>query len=149
MKKSIVPMLVLMTVYMVLLPISQAQGATGQTQEPAVQSPEAVEMGVSVAAICTDVQNLEPINASTSFPATVGKLYCFTKITGAQSPTQITHVWYFDGTERAKVDLAVNSVSWRTYSSKIIQSYEMGAWSVEVLDSNGKVLKTLEFEVRP
>ena len=72
-----------------------------------------------------------------------------TKVTAAQSPTQITHVWYFYGTERARVGLAVNSVSWRTYSSKIIQPHEMGAWSVDVLDANGKVLRTLEFEVRP
>lgn len=149
MKKVLIPMLVVVTMCMVLPALSQAQEAAGHAQEPAVQSPGAVEMGVSVAAICTDVQNLEPINASTSFPATVGKLYCFTKITGAESPTQVTHVWYFDGTERARVDLAINSASWRTYSSKIIQEHEQGAWRVDVADSEGNVLKTLEFEVTP
>jgi hypothetical protein len=79
----------------------------------------------------------------------VGKLYCFTKITGAQSPTHVTHVWSFDGTERARVELAVNAASWRTFSSKIIQAHELGAWRVEILDPEGSVLKTLEFEVTP
>lgn len=163
MKKVLISMLVLVTICMGLLVISQAQEATGQPQqpavqaeepavqaeEPAVQAPEAAELRVSVAVICEDVENLEPINAGTSFPATVGKLYCFTKIAGAESPTQITHGWYFDGTERARVDLAVNSASWRTYSSKIIQAHEQGAWRVDVVDSEGNVLRTLEFEVTP
>ena len=135
MKKSFVPVLVLVIVCLGLQATSQAQ--------------EAAQLEVAAAAICTKVVGLEPVGPGTSFAATVGKLYCLTKVTGAQSPTQITHVWYFDGTERARVDLAVNSVSWRTYSSKIIRSHEMGAWNVDVLDSNGKVLKTLEFEVRP
>jgi hypothetical protein len=116
--------------------------ATGQAQE-------ADQLEVSAAAVCKDVIDHEPVDSATSFAATVEKLYCFTKITGAQSPTQITHVWYFDGTERARVDLAVNSISWRTYSSKIIQPHELGAWRVDVLDSAGNVLKTLEFEVAP
>ena len=99
--------------------------------------------------MCKNVVALEPVESGTSFPVSQGTLYCFTKVAAAQSPTQITHVWYFDGTERARVDLAVNSVSWRTYSSKIIQPHEMGAWRVDVLDTNGKVVRTLEFEVKP
>ena len=135
MKKSFVPVWVLVIMCLGLQTAGQAQ--------------EAAQLEVAAAVICTNVAGLEPADSGTSFAATVGKLYCFTKIAGAQSPTQITHVWYFDGTERARVDLAVNSVSWRTYSSKNIGSHEMGAWRVDVLDSNGKVLKTLEFEVRP
>jgi hypothetical protein len=58
-------------------------------------------------------------------------------------------VWFFDGNERARVDLGVKSSSWRTYSSKIIQPHEIGKWRVEVEDFAGNVLKTLEFEVAP
>ena len=104
---------------------------------------------MAVAAICKDVVDREPVDADTSFPVSLGKLYCYTKITGAKSPTQITHVWYFDGIERAGVELAVNSASWRTFSSKIIQFQEMGAWRLDVLDSAGTLLQTLQFEVRP
>ena len=104
---------------------------------------------VATAAICKDIVDLEPVDTGTSFGVEEGQLYCFTKITGAQSPDHVTHVWYFDGTERARVDLAVNSIAWRTYSSKIIQPHELGAWHVDVLDSLGNVLKTLKFEVTP
>ena len=112
-----------------------------------VQAQETAPLEAGVAAICQDVVDHEPVDAGISFPASVGKLYCFTKITGAQSPTTITHVWYFGSTERARVDLDVSSASWRTYSSKIIQAHEIGSWRVDVLDSAGTVLKELQFEI--
>jgi type II secretory pathway predicted ATPase ExeA len=118
-------------------------------QRDITQTKETSEVAVAVAAICKKVANLDPVGSGTSFAASLGKLYCFTKVTGAQSPTRITHVWYFEGTEKARVDLAVNSASWRTYSSKIVRPDQLGAWHVNVLDSVGTVLKTLKFEVKP
>ncbi len=147
MRKLIILILVVVTMCLGIQATCQAQEPAMQTQEPASEVQQAAQLEVSVAAICKDVVDLEPDGYGTSFPVSVGKLYCFTKITGAQSPTQITHVWSFDGNERARVDLAVDSASWRTYSSKIIQPHELGAWSVDVLDSGGNVLKRLEFEV--
>ena len=113
----------------------------------AIQAQEPAPLEVGVAAICQDVVDREPVDAGISFPASAGKLYCFTKITGAQSPTTITHVWYFGSLERARVDLDVNSATWRTYSSKIIQGHEIGSWRVDVLNSEGTVLKELQFEI--
>jgi type II secretory pathway predicted ATPase ExeA len=107
------------------------------------------EVEVTEAAICKDVVRLAPVRSGTRFAASLGKLYCFTRVTGAKSPTRITHVWYLEGTEKSRVNLAVNSANWRTYSMKIIRSSQVGAWQVEVLDSAGTVLKTLEFEVKP
>lgn len=129
------PVLVLFAMCLSLQATSQAQGTP--------------HLEVPAAAICKDVVDLEPADTGTSFVAEEGQLYCFTKITGAQGPAHVTHVWYFDGTERARVDLAVNSIAWRTYSSKIIQPHELGSWHVDVLDSLGNVLKTLKFEVTP
>ena len=124
-----------------------AQVATPAQEATTVQEPSTLQ--VEVGAVCKDVVDRAPKDAGTSFPASVGKLFCFTKITGALKPTHVTHVWSFDGTERARVELAVNSPSWRTYSSKNIESQEVGAWRVEVLDAAGNVLQTLNFEVTP
>ena len=111
------------------------------------QAQEAAPLDVAVAAICQDVVDREPVDAGVSFAASVGTLYCFTKITGAQEATQITHVWYFGAEERARVDLDVTSATWRTWSSKIIQTHEIGSWRVDVLDPAGTVLKELKFEI--
>ncbi|UCE83670.1 MAG: DUF2914 domain-containing protein [Deltaproteobacteria bacterium] len=149
MKKLMIFILVFATMCLGFQALIQAQEATGQAQEPAGEMMEPAQLSVSVAAICQNVVDREPVDAGISFAATVGKLYCFTKIIGAESPTQIAHVWYFDGNERARVDLAINAASWRTFSSKIIQPHELGAWRVDVMDAEGNVLKTLEFEVTP
>lgn len=108
---------------------------------------EAPSLEVAVAAICQDVVDREPVDAGVSFSASVGTLYCFTKITGAQDPTKVTHVWYFGAEERARVELDVNSDNWRTWSSKIIQAHEIGSWRVDVLNEAGTVLKQLQFEI--
>lgn len=102
---------------------------------------------VEGAAICENVVDREPVDAGSSFPVSVGRLYCFTKIVGADSPTEVTHVWYFGDAERARVTLSVGGNNWRTYTSKVVQEHEVGAWRVEVLDADGNTLETVEFEV--
>ena len=110
-------------------------------------SQDAPSLEVAVAAICQDVVDREPVDAGVIFSASVGTLYCFTKITGAQEPTKVTHIWYFGATERAKVELDITSSSWRTWSSKIIQAQEIGSWRVDILNEAGTVLKELHFEI--
>jgi hypothetical protein len=57
------------------------------------------------------------------------------------------HVWSYGDVERARVSLAVNSNTWRTYSSKAIQAHEIGSWRVDVLDTSGNLLETVNFEI--
>ena len=110
---------------------------------------QAASLEVAMGAICRDVINRQPVDVGTSFEASVGKLYCLTKIIGASGPTEITHVWYFGNTERARVSLDVNSASWRTCSSKIIQAREIGAWHVDVLGPADELLQTFDFTITP
>jgi hypothetical protein len=114
-----------------------------------IDAQQAGPLEVTMGAICRDVINREPVDVGTSFEASVGKLYCLTKIVGAAGPTEITHVWYFGNSERARVGLDVNSASWRTYSSKLIQANEVGAWRVEVLGPGGELLQTFDFTITP
>jgi hypothetical protein len=102
---------------------------------------------VASALICKNVANREAVDADTSFAVSVGRLYCFSNIVDIQNSTEIVHAWYFGETERARVSLGINPPAWRTYSSKIIQSHEMGAWRVEILDGSGTLLETVRFEI--
>jgi hypothetical protein len=90
-----------------------------------------------------------PVGTGVDFIASVGRLYCFTRITGAKTPTTVTHVWYFGESERARVTLSVGSASWRTKSSKKIQPREIGSWRVDVVGPDGAILKTLLFAIAP
>ncbi|MBW1997646.1 MAG: DUF2914 domain-containing protein [Deltaproteobacteria bacterium] len=105
------------------------------------------ELSVAEGKICVNVVNRECIDANTRFASPVEKLYCFTRIVGATTPTSVTHVWYFGDMERARVTLKVGSASWRTYSSKIILPHEIGEWHVNVLGPDGKPLMVIPFEI--
>ena len=105
--------------------------------------------GVEVAEIefGAGVENRQPVGVDTNFPATVERVYCFTKIIGAADSTFVSHVWYYEGEEKARVELAVKSQAWRTWSSKkILESWE-GRWRVEVVSAEGNVIAGKEFVV--
>ncbi|MFC1815794.1 DUF2914 domain-containing protein [Thermodesulfobacteriota bacterium] len=112
-----------------------------------VLSQEADTLDVGNAVICRDVINRKPVGAGTNFPASVGKLYCFSEIAGARRPTTITHVWYYGNTERTRVTLPVKHSRWRTSSSKIIRPHETGVWHVDILDALGNKLEVLNFQI--
>jgi hypothetical protein len=114
-----------------------------------IQAQQAGNLNVASAVICKKVADRRPVESGTSFSASVGKLYCYSKITDIQNSTQIVHVWYFGDTERARITLKVNPPSWRTYSSKMIQGHEIGKWKVKILDASGNSLKDVEFEITP
>ena len=124
-----------------------AKPSEEQAKEPAVKP--AHELEITRASICRQVVEREPVDAGTSFEPPVEKLSCFTHVTGAQDPTEIYHIWYFGDIERAVVTLKVNSGSWRTYSSKIIQPHEIGDWRVDVLGPEGDMLKSVHFKITP
>jgi hypothetical protein len=124
----------------ILITIPLSQVVTSKAQETA-------SFKVATAAICTDVVDREPVDSGNAFEVSLGKVYCFTTIIGAHSPTEVTHVWYFGDVERARVNLAIKASSWRTYSSKRIQGHEIGDWHVDVLGPGGELLKTLQFKI--
>jgi hypothetical protein len=114
---------------------------------PTVEAQMQDKIEVAAAAICKDVVDREAVDVGTRFPNSVQRLYCYTKIVGADQPTEIVHVWNYGDVERARITLSVKSSNWRTFSSKVIQAHEIGAWRVDVLDTAGNLLKTINFEV--
>ncbi|MFH1842702.1 MAG: DUF2914 domain-containing protein [bacterium] len=89
-----------------------------------------------------------PLDTATVFAADVERIYCYTRIVGAEIPTQITHAWYHEGENRAKVRLAVGLPSWRTFSYKTILPIWTGRWEVKVLDAEDNVLATRKFTIQ-
>lgn len=70
----------------------------------------------------------------------VGKVFCWSTITGAGRDTVVEHVWYWQEREMARVRLAVRGPRWRTWSSKRIAPEWSGTWRVEVVTTDGTPL---------
>ena len=96
---------------------------------------------------CRAVKDREPVEVDSIFPDIVGKVYCFTKITGASKPVTISHVWYFNDREKTRTDLDIKSKDWRTWSSKKILKGWIGNWRVDVVSSEGVVLASKQFTI--
>ena len=131
-KKSL---LLLLTLIFFLAPITNAQ--------------QKKELGIKEMEFCTAVENRQPVGTDKEFYDTVEKVYCFTKIIGAADTTTVSHVWYHNDEEKARVELPVKSKSWRTWSSKIIIKEWGGVWRVDILSSGGKLLISKEFLIKP
>ena len=114
---------------------------------PTAGAQEANKVQVVAAAISKDVVEREAVEVGTQFLNPVSRLYCFTKVVSTEIPTEIVHVWSYGDVERARVSLAVKARTWRTYSSKAIQSHEIGSWRVDVQDTSGNLLETINFEI--
>jgi hypothetical protein len=98
-------------------------------------------------AIARSVVDRMPVDTASAFPADVGRVACWTKITGAAGTT-IQQVW-IRGDQEYPVSLQVGGSPWRTWSTKEIPAEWAGDWRVEVRDSAGLVLATARFTVGP
>jgi hypothetical protein len=113
--------------------------------QESVTAPSASSLELEVFTICRDVVDRTPLGLGSVFTVSAGKLYCFTKVTGAQENTKITHNWFRNGKLKASITLPVKSASWRTWSEKKITPGDNGDWMVEVLSETGKPIESLLF----
>lgn len=110
-------------------------------------SVQADELRVEDGTITTAIDNRVPVDSIEAYPADYGKLYTFTRITGARQETYVTHVWFYEDQEMARVSLPVRSSDWRTYSSKRFLPQWVGNWSVIIEDEQGRSLAELSFRL--
>ncbi len=111
------------------------------------QEQMAAQPGVAESAIATQVADRQPVDNVTSVPADVGRVYCWTRIVGAQGEVEVVHVWYHGDMEMARVPLRVGSDNWRTWSSKNIEPSWTGQWRVDVEAPDGTVIQSMSFTV--
>jgi hypothetical protein len=127
------------------LAVCTAPGLAAQDTTKAA-APAAAPVDVAEAVVARSVVDRQPQDTGTAFPADVGQLICWTKVTGA-SNAAIHHVWFHGDTQVGDVELQVGGSPWRTWSRKTVPPDWTGAWHVEVRDAAGTVLKRIDFTV--
>jgi hypothetical protein len=121
--------------------LAQGLAAAQEKSEKAASQDLKVEKIV----VATSVENREPVGENTEFEASVGTVYCWTKITASTTPATIKHVWYLDDKKVFEIPLEINFASTRTWSSKTVRT---GNCKVEVTDDAGTVLASVTFTVK-
>ncbi len=97
--------------------------------------------------IATGVENREPQGVAETFPATTEKVYCFIEARNISQDSQVVLVWYHGNNEMLRTTLNLKQgFRWRTYAYKNLYGMR-GEWRVDLLDSDGKLLKSVGFKV--
>jgi hypothetical protein len=94
----------------------------------------------------TDIVDKEPVGVQENFPAKTETLVAWSRVTGAQKPITVTHVWIRNGDEVKRSELKILSSSYRTHSSMTVAKLP-GNWTLEVRDQAGKVIGSTYFNV--
>jgi len=129
-----------------MLGFASRLGAQDTTAAAAAAAPRPAQ-DVSVdAVLARNVMDRAPQDTGTAFPADVGSVVLWTRVTGADGQT-LSHVWFYGDTEVGNVPLTIGGSPWRTWSRKTIPAEATGAWHVEVRDAAGNVLKRIDFTV--
>lgn len=106
-------------------------------------------LAVDEAVVARSVMDREPQDTGSAFPADVGQVVLWTKVSGAPAGAEATihHVWFHGDTEVGNVELRVGGSPWRTWSRKTVPPDWTGAWHVEIRDAAGTMLRRLDFTV--
>lgn len=97
-------------------------------------------------AIGKSVASGMPVDTAAAFPADVGQVAGWTRVTGLAAGSKITHLW-IHGADSSKVELNVGGSPWRTYSRKTIPAGATGDWTLEVWAADGAKLATKSFKI--
>ena len=105
------------------------------------------EMSLARAVVGTGVENMEPVGAAATFPASTEKVFCFVEANNIPKDMEISFVWSQGGKEVRKINVPVKAgPKWRTWAHKNVAG-QKGDWNVEIKDAEGKVLKEVKFKV--
>lgn len=121
--------------------------ARGLKAQDTTQAPTP-SVTITEASIAKTVVDRQPQDTGTAFPADVGQVVCWTRVSGGTG-SPLHHVWFHGDTQVGDVELQVGGSPWRTWSRKSIPADWSGAWHVDVKDASGAVLKRIDFTVGP
>ncbi|HQK99435.1 MAG TPA: DUF2914 domain-containing protein [Smithellaceae bacterium] len=98
-------------------------------------------------AVARGIENREPVGIAETFSADTPVVYCFIEAKSIEADTRVTVAWIHEGKEIHSISLPLKAgPRWRTRSEKTLYGLT-GAWSIEIRDEGGKVLKQTSFKV--
>ena len=101
------------------------------------------------AAVGSDVKERMPVGVSNSFSWSTNRIYVWSLIQCKHPPSSIRHIYYLKGEKLSDVHLSVQSSHWRTWSYKSLSNRRyIGPWRVDIASAEGKVFRSLYFEVK-
>jgi hypothetical protein len=93
----------------------------------------------------TSIDARSPVGVNTEFDSSVGKVYCWNRVSSSKAPISLKHVWYKDGEKFEEISLSIKYHSGRLWSAKNIVP---GNWKVDVVDDADLIVHSGTFVVK-
>jgi hypothetical protein len=128
----------------------QIEPAPADTTEDVLDIPEAAseavpEGSVARSTFTSGIQDREPADQLTEVTTANSQVYFFTELRDLDGQT-VKHRWLYQGAIVAEVAFNVGGSRWRVWSNKALQPDQLGTWTVEVVNGNGKVIASASIE---
>lgn len=123
------------------------QGANGDPESESSLPLKPPQLTLVNAVMCEGLDELEPVNETIIFSAEHGSVFCFTAFDPVPEKTVIYHHWFKRDQPEREIKLTLKTPKWSSFSKIKIRNVDVGPWRVEILDSEGKILKILRFSV--
>jgi hypothetical protein len=136
-----------------IAPTKATSGPPRDTTRLDRPAPESLSGDLNIKAVKvtvgSDVKDRMPVGVSNSFSWSTNRVYVWSLIQCKHPPSSIRHIYYFKGEKLSDVHLSVQSSHWRTWSYKSLSDRRyIGPWRVDITSAEGKVFRSLYFEVK-
>lgn len=96
------------------------------------------------AALTSSIEDREPVDVVTHVPADSDHIYYFSEIHDQAGGT-IIHRWLHEGQNYGDVRFDIGGDRWRVWSRKQLTEELRGDWRVQIVDSEGRVMRETRF----
>jgi len=94
-----------------------------------------------------EVIDRTPVDIDTVFNNNVGRVYCWSAVTGVEDSLQIYHIWNYEGQEMARVPIKIVGSYFRAFTFQTITSNMIGEWTVYIIDKDNNILGLASFRI--
>ena len=125
-------------------PVPSAGTPVVSSGTPIASSAQSAAVVLQKLAFATGIADRMPVGEATSFPRTVGQVYCWNLLRTRRNPTKIKHVWKRNGVKAAEFTLKVDFAVTRVWTGKRVTP---GNWTVDIADESGALIAVAAFPV--
>jgi hypothetical protein len=117
---------------------------SGSDEQPAQNHIITVERAV----ICLDIKDRQPVQECQRVNANAGNIFCWSMLLNGEGK-KVRYIWYIGGNVSASSWLTITSNRFRAWCPRNIDPKASGPGRVDIVDEQGRILKSVEFEISP
>ncbi|MBI5779430.1 MAG: DUF2914 domain-containing protein [Planctomycetes bacterium] len=103
---------------------------------------------VDKAAVCLEVKDRQPVQECQRINASAGRIFCWSMLLNGQGK-KVRYIWYIGEKASASSWLTITSNRFRAWCPRKIDPKASGPARVDIVDEQGRILKSIEFEIIP